>query len=46
MTNTIFQGAKTAVASIRLSKMPSREVIDEIARLEGAVIAVEAKAIS
>jgi D-3-phosphoglycerate dehydrogenase len=45
MSNTIFQGAKTAVAAIRLSKMPDHQVIDEIARLEGAVIAVEAKAL-
>ncbi len=45
MTNTIFQGAKTAVASIRLSKTPSPEAIAEIAGLEGAVIAVEAKSI-
>ena len=43
MTNTIFQGAKTAVASIRLSKTPSPEVIAEIAELEEAVIAVETK---
>jgi D-3-phosphoglycerate dehydrogenase len=43
MTNTIFQGAKTAVASIRLSKTPGPEVIAEIAGLEGAVIAVETK---
>ncbi len=43
MTNTIFQGARTAVASIRLSNMPDPAVIDEIAGLEGAVIAVEAK---
>jgi D-3-phosphoglycerate dehydrogenase len=45
MSNTIFQGAKTAVATIRLSKMPAPQVIEEIARLEGAVIAVEAKGI-
>jgi D-3-phosphoglycerate dehydrogenase len=43
MTNTIFQGAKTAVATIRLSKMLSPEVIAEIAGLKDAVIAVEAK---
>ena len=43
MTNTIFQGAKTAVATIRLSKMPAAEVVAEIAALKGAVIAAEAK---
>jgi len=43
MTNRIFHGAKTAVATIRLSKMPTPEVLREIAALEGAVIAVEAK---
>ena len=45
MTNTILQGAKTAVATIRLSKMPGPEVIAEIAGLEGAVIAADAKRI-
>ena len=43
MTNTIFQGARTAVATIRLTKTPAPEAIAEIARLEGTVIAVEAK---
>jgi D-3-phosphoglycerate dehydrogenase len=43
MSNTIFQGAKTAVATIRLSKTPAAEAIAEIAGLEGSVIAVEAK---
>ena len=43
MSNTIFQGAKTAVATIRLSKTPAPEAISEIAALEGSVIAVEAK---
>ncbi len=45
MSNTIFQGAKTAVAAIRLSRMPAPEVVAEIAALQGSVIAVEAKAI-
>lgn len=45
MTNRIFRGAKTAVATIRLSKTPAPEVLAEIAALEGAVIAVEAKPI-
>jgi D-3-phosphoglycerate dehydrogenase / 2-oxoglutarate reductase len=45
MSNTIFQGARTAVATIRLTKMPAPEAIAEIAKLEGAVIAVEAKAL-
>lgn len=43
MSNTIFQGARTAVATIRLSKQPKPEAIGEIAALEGSVIAVEAK---
>jgi hypothetical protein len=43
MSNTIFQGARTAVAAIRLTKMPAPEVVAEIAGLSGAVIAVEAK---
>jgi D-3-phosphoglycerate dehydrogenase / 2-oxoglutarate reductase len=43
MTNAIFHGAKTAVATIRLSKMPTPEVVAEIAGLRDAVIAVEAK---
>ena len=43
MSNTIFQGAKTAVAAIRLTRMPAPEVVAEIAGLSGAVIAVEAK---
>lgn len=45
MSNTIFQGAKTAVAAIRLSTVPSPEVVAEIAALQGSVIAVEAKAL-
>jgi D-3-phosphoglycerate dehydrogenase len=43
MTNAIFRGAKTAVATIRLSKMPPPEVVADIAGLKDAVIAVEAK---
>jgi D-3-phosphoglycerate dehydrogenase len=43
MTNRIFRGAKTAIATLRLSKTPAPEVLAEIAALEGAVIAVEAK---
>jgi D-3-phosphoglycerate dehydrogenase / 2-oxoglutarate reductase len=43
MTNRIFQGAKTAVAVIRLSRMPDPLVLAEIVALEGAVIAAEAK---
>jgi len=43
MTNTIFQGAKTAVATIRLTHEPRAEAIAEIAALQGSVIAVEAK---
>ena len=45
MSNTIFQGARTAVAAIRLQGAPPPEVVAEIAALEGSVIAVEAKAI-
>jgi D-3-phosphoglycerate dehydrogenase / 2-oxoglutarate reductase len=45
MTNRIFKGAKTAVATIRLSKAPAPEVLAEIAALTGAVIAVECKPI-
>jgi D-3-phosphoglycerate dehydrogenase len=43
MSNTIFHGAKTAVASIRLTQRPPAEAIEEIARLEGSVIGVEAR---
>jgi len=43
MNNTIFQGAKTAVAAIRLTHVPAPEVIAEIAALKGSVIAVDAK---
>jgi len=43
MSNTIFQGAKTAVAAIRLTRMPPPEVVAEIAGLSDAVIAVEVK---
>jgi D-3-phosphoglycerate dehydrogenase / 2-oxoglutarate reductase len=45
MSNTIFQGAKTAVAAIRLQTTPAPEVVAEIAELQGSVIAVEVKAI-
>lgn len=43
MDNTIFQGARTAVATIRLTTRPRDEAIAEIAALSGSVIAVEAK---
>ena len=45
MDNTIFQGAKTAVATIRLTHAPSDAAVAEIAALRDAVIAVEAKAL-
>jgi D-3-phosphoglycerate dehydrogenase len=45
MTNTIFQGAKTAVATIRLTHEPNAEAVAEIAALKDSVIAVEAKAL-
>lgn len=43
MTNTIFAGAKAAVAVLRLSGAPTATLIEEIAKLEGQVIQVEAK---
>ncbi len=43
MTNTIFAGAKAAVAVIRLSAAPPDELIEEIARMEDKVIQVTAK---
>jgi D-3-phosphoglycerate dehydrogenase len=43
MTNRIFQGAKTAVATIRLSRTPPPQAVAEIAALTDSVIAVEAK---
>ncbi|MBV9946569.1 MAG: hypothetical protein JOZ69_06955, partial [Myxococcales bacterium] len=43
MSNRVFRGAKTAVATMRLSRMPEPAVFAEIAGLEGAVIAVESK---
>ncbi|MEO8877192.1 MAG: NAD(P)-dependent oxidoreductase [Polyangiaceae bacterium] len=43
MTNTMFEGAKTAVAVIRLSATPDQKLLDEIAQLEGQVIQVDVK---
>ena len=43
MSNTIFQGARTAVATIRLTKAPSPEAVAQIAALKDAVIHVDAK---
>jgi D-3-phosphoglycerate dehydrogenase / 2-oxoglutarate reductase len=43
MTNTIFAGAKAAVAVLRLSESPTSTLIEEIAKLDGLVIQVEAK---
>jgi D-3-phosphoglycerate dehydrogenase len=43
MSNTIFAGAKTAVALLRLSVAPSRALVEEIAALEDQVIFVEVK---
>jgi len=43
MTNTIFQGAKAAVAVIRLSECPSQEVIDRLHAMKDTVIHVEVK---
>ncbi|HEY1694524.1 MAG TPA: phosphoglycerate dehydrogenase [Polyangiaceae bacterium] len=46
MSNTIFQGARTAVATIRLTHTPAPEAVAEIAALQGSVIAVEAKVLA
>ncbi|MBK6514884.1 MAG: hydroxyacid dehydrogenase [Polyangiaceae bacterium] len=43
MTNTIFQGSKAAVASIRITSEPASDLIREISQLEDMVIQVEAK---
>jgi len=43
ITNTIFEGEKAAVATIRLSEMPSEEVVASIAGMEGQVIDVKVK---
>ncbi|HEY6464040.1 MAG TPA: ACT domain-containing protein, partial [Polyangiaceae bacterium] len=46
MSNTIFQGARTAVATIRLTHTPAPEAVAEIAALQGSVISVEAKVLA
>ncbi|MGA7119454.1 MAG: NAD(P)-dependent oxidoreductase [Polyangiaceae bacterium] len=43
MSNAIFRGAKTAVATIRLSKAPGPVVVAEITALKDAVISAEVK---
>ncbi|MEO8798702.1 MAG: NAD(P)-dependent oxidoreductase [Polyangiaceae bacterium] len=43
MTNTIFEGARTAVAVVRLSEAPTDEVVEEIAALTDQVISVDVK---
>jgi D-3-phosphoglycerate dehydrogenase len=43
MSNTIFQGQKAAVASIRIASDPPAELLQEIAALQDLVISVEAK---
>lgn len=43
MTNTIFQGSKAAVASIRITTEPPVDLLREISQLEDMVIQVEAK---
>jgi D-3-phosphoglycerate dehydrogenase len=45
MSNTIFQGSKAAVASIRVAALPSDACLAEIAALDDLVISVEAKRI-
>jgi D-3-phosphoglycerate dehydrogenase len=43
MSNTIFEGAKTAVAVLRLSVAASPKMVEEISALKDQVIFVEAK---
>ncbi len=43
MTNTIFEGAKTAVAVVRMSEAPSGKLVEEIAALTDQVISVDVK---
>jgi D-3-phosphoglycerate dehydrogenase len=43
MNNTVFQGAKAAVAVIRLDEKPAEHVLDDIRNLADQVIAVECK---
>lgn len=43
MTNTIFEGAKTAVAVVRMSEAPSENLAEEIAALTDQVISVDVK---
>jgi D-3-phosphoglycerate dehydrogenase len=46
MSNTIFQGAKAAVAVIRLGSAPSEALVAEIEALKDQVIQVEAKQVT
>ncbi len=46
MSNTIFQGSRAAVASIRVASEPSAELVAEIAALEDMVIQVEVKSVA
>lgn len=43
MNNTIFAGAKAAVAVLKLSAAPPDDVIEELSKLEGQVIQVSVK---
>jgi D-3-phosphoglycerate dehydrogenase len=43
MTNTMFDGAKTAVAVVRLSGAPSEKMLEEISLLKDQVIQVDLK---
>jgi D-3-phosphoglycerate dehydrogenase len=43
MTNTMFDGAKTAVALVRLSSAPSEKMLEEISQLNDQVIQVDVK---
>ena len=43
MTNTMFDGAKTAVAVVRLSGAPGEKMVEEISLLQGQVIQVDVK---
>jgi D-3-phosphoglycerate dehydrogenase len=43
MSNTVFQGAKAAVAVIRLAQVPGDAVVEDIASMRELVIHVEVK---
>ena len=45
MSNTIYQGAKAAVAVMRLDKKPNQALIDAIAERREEIIQVQLKAV-